>query len=48
MFRIRKAVKNYVKGISTMLQWPIDEVAMDRMEVCHKFMAMTSLLRSFF
>jgi len=45
---IVKAVKNYVKGISAMPQWPIDEVAMDRMEVCHKFMAMTSLLRSFF
>jgi hypothetical protein len=45
---IVKAVKNYMKGIGSMPQWPIDEAAMDRMEVCHKFMAMMSLLRSFF
>jgi hypothetical protein len=45
---IVKAVKNYVKGIGATPQWPIDEAAMDRMEVCHKFMAMMSLLRLFF
>jgi hypothetical protein len=45
---IIKAVKNYVKGIGSTPQWPIDEAAMDKMEVCHKFMVMMSLLRSFF